>query len=71
MKIELIEPTKWSIIDALAESEGVPKETRKKWRHRGVPAAWQIRFVKARPGALSFDDFGTSVLIPRAEGQGA
>ena len=59
---------KWAIIDKLAESEGVPEGTRRKWRIRGVPAAWQIKFVKARPGILSFDDFGTSVLIPTSGG---
>lgn len=60
----LIDIDKWAIIDKLAENEGVPKETRKKWRHRGVPATWQIKFVRARPGVLSFDDFGTSVAFP-------
>jgi hypothetical protein len=64
MKIEV---DKWVLINELAESLGVPYETRKKWRIRGVPAAWQIRFVQARPESLSFDDFGTSVLIPQAQ----
>lgn len=62
-----LEPTKQAIVDALAEGMGIPKETRKKWRARGVPAKLQIEFVKLRPDALSFDDFGTSVLIPRPE----
>lgn len=65
------EPDKWAIINELAESEGVPKETRKKWRVRGVPASWQIKFVKTRPADLSFDDFGTSVAFARAEGDAA
>jgi hypothetical protein len=63
-----LETDKWSIVDSLAESMGVPKETRKKWRFRGVPAAWQIKFVTARRDVLSFDDFGTSVEIPNPPG---
>lgn len=47
---------KWAIINDLAEKEGVPKDTRRKWRIRGVPTAWQIKLVKTSPH-LSFDDF--------------
>lgn len=59
-----LDPDKWSIVDEFADSKGVPKETRKKWRVRGVPAAWQIRLVQAMPDILSFEDFGTSVVFP-------
>jgi hypothetical protein len=51
------DPAKWALIDELAENEGVPMATRKKWKARGIPSAWQIRFVQARPGSLSFADF--------------
>jgi hypothetical protein len=50
---------KWKVIERLAETHGVSKETRRKWRSRGVPPAWQIKFVRAAPTALNFDDFGS------------
>lgn len=50
-------PEKWLLIDRMAGDAGVPKDTRKKWRVRGVPAKWRIRLVLANPFALSFDDF--------------
>jgi hypothetical protein len=48
---------KWRIVESLAKKAGVLPATRRKWRVRGVPAAWQIKFVEAAPGLLSFDDF--------------
>ena len=53
----LTDPNKISIVDALAEKHGVSKEARRKWRERGVPSRWQIRFVNERPDALAFSDF--------------
>lgn len=50
---------KWAVINDLAEKEGVPRDTRRKWRLRGVPTAWQIKLVKNSPH-LSFDDFETN-----------
>ena len=51
------DPVKWKTIDELAASEGVAKETRKKWRVRGVPSAWRIKLVRLHPGLFSFEDF--------------
>lgn len=48
---------KWRMIETLAEAQGASAAARKKWRSRGVPAAWQIKLVSASSGLLSFSDF--------------
>ena len=48
---------KWKVITTLAQSHGVGKEALRKWKTRGVPTVWQIKFVCAAPTALNFGDF--------------
>jgi hypothetical protein len=41
--VEMTKPNlTWDIVDAVADRLGVKIDARRKWRSRGIPAAWRI-----------------------------
>jgi hypothetical protein len=36
----------WAIIDRIASELGILRETRKKWRQRGVPHRWRLPILQ-------------------------
>ena len=48
----------WELVDAAAESAGVPYFTRRKWRERNrVPVHWWPTLEKTSGGKLTAKDF--------------
>jgi hypothetical protein len=57
----------WKLVDTTAEEMGVKVETRRKWRQRGLPPAWQLSIAQhlmRRGYPVSLDDFAKLELRP-------
>jgi hypothetical protein len=51
-------PINWLVVDRAAESIGISKESRKKWRQRNhVPHKWRLPLIAKTGGVLSVQDF--------------
>ena len=48
---------KWELVEQMARQAGVKEYALAKWRLRGVPGSWAIKFIVASGGKLTAYDF--------------
>ena len=52
----MIEKHKWQLIESVAHSMGVPANTIRQWKARGVPHHMHIKILQATAGKITADD---------------